>query len=112
MTLEVLTPPDSIGVEVGAVRVAGITSGNALGVISWMTAGKRGRGSRSDSDEGQYPAKKGEFLAYRDRTTNRAPIRPSDHRRVVANQVQRIAAPTRIGYSNAHVSVILPYSGP
>ena len=58
------------------------------------------------------PAKKGEFSAYRDRTTNRAPIRPSDHRRVVANQVQRIAAPTRIGYSNAHVSVILPYSGP
>ena len=81
-------------------------------VISWMTAGKRGRGSRSDSDEGQYPAKKGEFSAYRDRTTNRAPIRPSDHRRVVANQVQRIAAPTRIGCSNAHVSVILPYSGP
>ena len=30
-------------------------------VISWMTAGKRGRGSRSDSDEGQYPAKKVEF---------------------------------------------------
>ena len=32
LTLEVLTPPDSIGVEVGAVRVAGITSGNALGI--------------------------------------------------------------------------------
>ena len=32
VTLEVLTPLDSIGVEVGAVRVAGITSGNEIGI--------------------------------------------------------------------------------
>ena len=32
LTLQVLTPPDSIGVEVGAVRVAGITSGNEIGI--------------------------------------------------------------------------------
>ena len=31
-------------------------------VISWMTAGKRGRGSRSDSDEGQYPSQEGRVL--------------------------------------------------
>ncbi len=32
LTLQVLTPPDSIGVEVGAVRVAGITSGSEIGI--------------------------------------------------------------------------------
>ncbi len=32
LTLRVLTPPDSIGVEVGAVRVAGITSGSEIGI--------------------------------------------------------------------------------
>ncbi len=32
VTLQVLTPPDRIGVEVGAVRVAGITSGNEIGI--------------------------------------------------------------------------------
>ncbi len=32
LTLQVLTPPDSIGVEVGATRVAGITSGNVIGI--------------------------------------------------------------------------------
>ena len=32
LTLQVLTPPDSIGVEVGAVRVAGITSGDEIGI--------------------------------------------------------------------------------
>ena len=32
LTLQVLTPLDSIGVEVGAVRVAGITSGNEIGI--------------------------------------------------------------------------------
>lgn len=32
LTLQVLTPPDSIGVEVGAVRVAGITSGIEIGI--------------------------------------------------------------------------------
>ena len=32
LTLQVLTPPDRIGVEVGAVRVAGITSGSEIGI--------------------------------------------------------------------------------
>ena len=32
LTLQVLTPPDSIGVEVGAARVAGITSGSEIGI--------------------------------------------------------------------------------
>ena len=32
VTLQVFTPPDRIGVEVGAVRVAGITSGNEIGI--------------------------------------------------------------------------------
>ena len=32
ITLQVLTPPDSVGVEVGAVRVAGITSGDEIGI--------------------------------------------------------------------------------
>ncbi len=32
LALQVLTPPDSIGVEVGAVRVAGITSGSEIGI--------------------------------------------------------------------------------
>jgi hypothetical protein len=32
VTLQVLTPPDSIGVEVGAVGVAGITSGHEIGI--------------------------------------------------------------------------------
>ena len=65
-----------------------------------------------DGGEGSIPTIKGEFSAYHDRTTNRAPIRTSDHRREVANQVQRIAAPTRTGYSNIQTSVTLPCKGP
>ena len=32
VSLLVLTPPDNIGVEVGAIRVAGLTSGNKIGI--------------------------------------------------------------------------------
>ena len=62
--LRKLSPSPSIPDAQVALRMAvslNPSSPGGLGaswVISWMTAGKRGRGSRSDSDEGQYPPRR------------------------------------------------------